>query len=123
MVKLRGEFKRAVMDKGFGFVEGSKWSSWISEEKFVQEDEYKTESQVLSAECGSAASTAAKIAWAKSLGEGEPPPGDCNCFYRDPTRGGEYVYLYMDNLKHRHTESKQDGRQTKIAATAKLSMV
>ena len=65
MVKLRGEFSAAIMEKGFGLVEGSELTTWGCEDKYVQDDEHKTYSQILTAECGNEASAKAKVAWAQ----------------------------------------------------------
>ena len=75
MLKLRAEFVQEFQEKGFGFVEGSKWINMIDQESYTSKDSYKTEKQIYAAEEIWPEGTQAKINTAKAMGKGVPPPG------------------------------------------------
>ena len=75
MVKRTQEFLDDFKDQGFGFVEGSKWSSFTTRDQHTQEDLYMTRAQILKEECDDEANTQAKIKYAESLGEGVDEDG------------------------------------------------
>ena len=84
MVQLRIEFSKQFQAKGFGFVEGPKWTTYENQESYRQMDSYKTKAQILKAEAKDEEATEAKIKWAMSLGQGtvDDPKG----WHYNPTR-------------------------------------
>ena len=100
MVKRTQEFLDDFKEQGFGFVEGSKWSSFTTRDQHTQEDSYMTEAQILKEECGDRANTQAKIRFAESFGEGVNEDGKRKGWYRDDTRNGAPVYYYAKNMVH-----------------------
>ena len=112
LISLRKEFIEEFNEKGFGFVEGSKWSGHLDVEEFKQSDSFKTWSQILVAEANDEKNAQAKVRTAKAEGQGVPPPGDCKGWYLDPSREDEPVYKYHDNMIHTNKLQKIKGRQT-----------
>jgi len=110
--RLQQEFMVEFQQAGFGFVEGSKWTKHLNSSLMQNEESYKTRAQILKAECKDDQCTEAKIAFALSLGEGVPPPGDPKGWYKDPSRNNEPVYYYQENMKHLAQIGKEDARQT-----------
>ena len=100
MVKRTEEFLADFKEQGFGFVEGSKWSSFTTRDQHTQEDSYMTTAQILKEECGDEANARAKIKFAESLGEGVDEDGKRKGWYRDETRQGAPVYFYAKNMVH-----------------------
>ena len=100
MVKKTQEFLDDFKQQGFGFVEGSKWSSFTTRDQHTQEDSYMTEAQILKEECGDEANAQAKIKFAESFGEGVDEDGKRKGWYRDDTREGAPVYYYAKNMVH-----------------------
>ena len=49
MLAKTQEFLSEFKEQGFGFVEGSKWSSYTTREQFTQEDSYMTPEQISTA--------------------------------------------------------------------------
>ena len=113
MVMLRKQFLKDFQEKGFGFVEGSKWTTYTSQEDVIAPEEYMTRAQIWKAECKDDKNTDAKIAWAIAQGEGTDAPKQGRGYYKDETRQNEYVYRYASNLKMVQTQSRRDGHQTK----------
>ena len=111
--ELQKSFMSEFRQTGFGFVEGSKWTTYDLQQKIEMQREYMTEEQIFKKECKSAANTAAKIEWAILQGEGTPELGKGKGWFRDPSRGGAKVYLYDENLKTGDTFTKHQGRQTR----------
>ena len=112
LIALRKEFAQEFNEKGFGFVDGSKWTSHLDVEEFKQSDSYKTYSQILAAECGDEKNAQAKVRTAKAEGQGVPPPGEGKGWYLDPSREDEPVYKYHDNMIRTNKIKKLNGRQT-----------
>ena len=100
MVERTKEFLNDFKEQGFGFVEGSKWSSMTSRDQHTQEDLYMTAAQILKEECGDEANAQAKIKYAESLGEGVNEDGKRRGWYRDETRQNAPVYYYARNMVH-----------------------
>ena len=72
-----------------------------------------TEAQIKWEEKNDETATKAKVDFAKSFGEGVPPPGDPLGYYKDPSRGGQYVYKYTSNLKETERLTKRQKLETK----------
>ena len=100
MLKKTEEFLNDFKEQGFGFVEGSKWSSFTTRDQHTQEDSYMTTAQILKEECGDEANAQAKIKFAESLGEGVDEDGKRKGWYRDETRQNAPVYYYAKNMVH-----------------------
>ena len=100
MLAKTQEFLSEFKEQGFGFVEGSKWSSYTTREQFTQEDLYMTPDQILKEECFNEANAQAKIKNAEALGEGVNEPGKRKGWYRDESRHNAPVYYYARNMVH-----------------------
>ena len=100
MLEKTQEFLNDFKEQGFGFVEGSKWSSFTTRDQHTQEDLYMTAAQVLKEECGDEANARAKIKYAESLGEGVNEDGKRRGWYRDETQQNAPVYYYARNMAH-----------------------
>ena len=50
VVAMRKQFLKDFQEKGFGFVEGTKWRSHLSKEEHVAAELYMTRAQILKAE-------------------------------------------------------------------------
>ena len=124
MIGLRKSFMDDFNQGGFGFVEGSRWVKHINEESYSQKDTFKAEAQIFVAECNDPVATAGKIAFAKAMGEGQPPPGIPKGWYKDPSRNDQPVYMYVANLEHENKVLKSDGTCTTntTGKTAHLSL-
>ena len=75
MVKLRKEFAAQFKSDGFGFVQGSKWATYLNTEEFKSTDSYKTEAQIFRDEGKDPTNTKAKLDWAREKGQGSPSSG------------------------------------------------
>ena len=62
--ELQKSFMSEFRQKGFGFAEGSKWTTYDLQQKIEMQRGYMTEEQIFKKECKSAANTAANIEWA-----------------------------------------------------------
>ena len=112
MLASQKEFLKDFREKGFGFVEGTKWSEFVSREQFTQEIVYCTEAQILKEERGNEANCRAKIEFARSMGEGINEPGEQKGWYRDPSRDNAPVYYYARNVVHAIKLRKDQGRRS-----------
>ena len=119
MINMRKQFMEEFGQKGFGFVEGSKWTTHINEETYDAEDSHKTYAQILQAEAGCIKSAKAKLEFAKTMGEGTPD--DPKGWFADPTRDGEPVYFYQENVRHNNKIGRHQGRQT-MNSTGKVAI-
>ena len=130
MVQKTKEFLDEFKEQGFGFVEGSKWSSFTTRDQHTQEDSYMTEAQILKEECGDRANTKAKIQYAETFGEGVNEDGKRKGWYRDDTRQGAPVYYYARNMVHavklrddKKLETKQSTGNMAIKGDGVLSLL
>ncbi len=112
MQNLQNEFLKDFKESGFNMVEGTRWCRYTQSERFVQDGEYMTEEQILHEERGSQEIAKARMQWARDLGEGTPEPGKGRGYFRDPMRGGAWVYKYFHNVKHRQQVESCKGRET-----------
>ena len=112
MLEEQKQFLKDFKEKGFGFVEGTKWSEFVSREQFTQEIVYITEPQILQEESGNEANCRAKIEFARSMGEGINEPGEQKGWYRDPSRDNAPVYYYARNVVHAIKLRKDQGRRS-----------
>ena len=111
VIALRRQFLQEFQEKGFGFVEGTRWTQNLSKEEHVAEEEYMSAAQILKAECKDAAATQAKIDFALAQGEGNCMPGQGKG-YKDASRGDVLVYRYQKNAKTLNTHSRIEGHGT-----------
>ena len=121
MLDLRKKFVSEFTQKGFGFVEGSKFKSYVQEEIVRKKTRYLTAEQILDEEKGSKANMKAKIDNAKQLGEGTSEPGKHKGWYKDPSRGGAAIYMYGDPLEHIEEFKNRRGWET-TQTTGKISI-
>ncbi len=70
-IGIRKQFMADFKTHGFGFVEGSCWTTHIDAETYKSRDSYKTRAQVYAAECQDSKTTEAKIRYACSFGKGK----------------------------------------------------
>ena len=112
MQALQDEFMKDFKAKGFGMVEGSKWTTFVQTQEFEDEGEYMTEAQIEREECGDKVATKAKLDYARSQGEGIAQHGRGKGYFRDPSRNNQFVYRYDKNIKDRLKIARTDGRKT-----------
>ena len=112
MQALQKEFMEAFQQKGFGCVEGSKWTEYERKQEVAAEVEYLTKAQIYKREANDQAATDAKIAWAVAQGEGTPEPGQGKGWFKDPSRGGQPVYKHDHGYKYKDSFTKNLGRKT-----------